>query len=257
MNKFSNDAGWSVGEIYGHRVFNIIYNRIESPIQAGFPWTDGVNVSKCYSCKSKRRPNCNCGFYAYYNHKDQEFQGDVRGVVRGFGMVDKGTRGFKAEKAEIEALSIPSKFIPKGALIKEGLVVGTAADTAIKSRMRSRWDSMSKATLRNMALLFGLLIVIGSVGFAVAFTLSLMWTLVSVGFIAINLVMYAKMIKRLAKKVSYYTNGMDGFDWYKFRSQYPNVKIYVDDQKMFKDYDKIMTDQKASIFKGNFIKSIR
>lgn len=52
---------------------------------------------------------CKCGFYAYYDGSDDYHQeGYISGVVEGYGETLIGTRGFRAMKARIVALHIPT-----------------------------------------------------------------------------------------------------------------------------------------------------
>lgn len=55
-------------------------------------------------------PECGCGFYAYQEGSNDYYKPSdgkpVGGVVRGYGKTVLGTRGFRAEKAEILALYI-------------------------------------------------------------------------------------------------------------------------------------------------------
>lgn len=53
---------------------------------------------------------CSCGFYAYFgDSNDYGSRTTLTGVVEAFGKVTIGTRGFRAEKARIVALVIPTK----------------------------------------------------------------------------------------------------------------------------------------------------
>ena len=61
-------------------------------------------------------PACTCGFYAYTDwgslHQNSltSFEDYVFGLVRGYGHVTVGTKGFRAEKAEIVALTHPHTY---------------------------------------------------------------------------------------------------------------------------------------------------
>ena len=57
---------------------------------------------------------CQCGFWAYFDGSD-DFSGDdrVTGVVRGSGVVTVGTKGFRAERAEVVALVAPDHDEPE------------------------------------------------------------------------------------------------------------------------------------------------
>jgi hypothetical protein len=60
-------------------------------------------------------PNCSCGFYAYQRGSNDYYRpnhttgsGNVQAVVRGYGKVVLGTRGFRAQKAQIVAICMPA-----------------------------------------------------------------------------------------------------------------------------------------------------
>jgi hypothetical protein len=61
----------------------------------------------------KRRPphpigslDCTCGFYAYFDrgHNPHHKEGQILGIVEGFGVMTVGSRGFRCSKARIRAL---------------------------------------------------------------------------------------------------------------------------------------------------------
>ncbi len=52
--------------------------------------------------------DCRCGFYGYFDGSNDFYTpGYVTGVIRGYGEVIIGTKGFRAMKADILALHIP------------------------------------------------------------------------------------------------------------------------------------------------------
>ena len=62
-------------------------------------------------------PGCTCGFYAYTDQdslaKNSYDDGNsVFGLVKAHGLVTQGTKGFRAEKAEIVALTMPMNVVP-------------------------------------------------------------------------------------------------------------------------------------------------
>jgi hypothetical protein len=59
-------------------------------------------------------PNCTCGIYAYTDPKSllrnsRRFSLSVFGLVKAYGLVTQGTHGFRAQKAEIIALTTPQQ----------------------------------------------------------------------------------------------------------------------------------------------------
>lgn len=71
----------------------------------------GVNQAKCPSCKTKELADCACGYYAYFQQEeygkkaDNSFYGGtIGGIIKGHGRTVVGTKGFRAEKAELLGL---------------------------------------------------------------------------------------------------------------------------------------------------------
>lgn len=107
---FSGERELVVEPMYGLRTFNL------GPTPHGgvglFPlfklgeWFPGVNLKTCrsetftYRCLGML--DCTCGFYAY--HETCELRGDIVAIVKASGEVIVGTKGFRAEKAEVVAL---------------------------------------------------------------------------------------------------------------------------------------------------------
>jgi hypothetical protein len=57
-------------------------------------------------------PSCTCGYYAYtdessLNRNSSWRDGSVFGIIKGYGQVTQGSKGFRCEKAEIVALTRP------------------------------------------------------------------------------------------------------------------------------------------------------
>lgn len=245
---FSSGSAWAVGEMYGHRVFNVYNNDILSPVQGDFTWQDGVNVSKCRSCSAKRRAGCFCGFYAYYDYRDQGFSGDVHGVIRGYGMVDKGELGFKAEKAEIESIYIPKHLIPAG--IDPNASSNPQSATSDKKSLRDRWKGLPPSAITKIAVVFGAMIVVSAVLLSIVVASSLLWSIVAGAMMLIGVVGYVKSITRLGRKTAARgVAGMAGFKWDQFRANYPTVKVYTSVDKMFADYEDVMKQQRAAMKK--------
>lgn len=243
QENFTSGAEWSVGEVYGHRAFNMINNLLVSPIQTSYIWNNGVNTSKCFGCGSKRRSNCACGFYAYYNPSDQNVSGSVYGIIKGYGMVDKGSLGFKAEKAEIEAIYLPPDKIPKGV---DPNAVTNRTDTSKKIK-----QPLSAAQNRRRGVFYGALIVCGMALFALNIpAFSVLPLLISVLSLIIGISGYVRALSRLspARRSSDSIYGeFKGYKWEEFRAHYPDTKVYTDRKKMCKDYaDKMKPPKQES-----------
>jgi len=74
-----------------------------------------VNFTANANCSSIAQPSCTCGFYAYNNvdslvENSYTQDSSVFGLVRGYGKVTIGSKGFRAEKADIVALAEPVAF---------------------------------------------------------------------------------------------------------------------------------------------------
>jgi hypothetical protein len=83
------------------------------------PWSAGVTIAHC-----KRGPHrapkegCTCGLHAWYDVADARahaLPGEVTAVVRASGTVLLGEHGWRAEKAEILAVALPSRRTATGA----------------------------------------------------------------------------------------------------------------------------------------------
>lgn len=73
---------------------------------AGVTWNTGPDYCVEPAGCGGVNPDCDCGFWAYYD-RAQWGDAPVRGVVKAYGKTTLGTKGFRAEKAEIVALYLP------------------------------------------------------------------------------------------------------------------------------------------------------
>jgi len=74
-----------------------------------------VSYTANANCKSVAQPSCTCGYYAYNNTDSllsNSYTSDtsVFGLIRGYGKVTIVPKGFRAEKADIVALTHPHAF---------------------------------------------------------------------------------------------------------------------------------------------------
>lgn len=117
-----------LGVIHGARAFR--YDKETGKLGAEFApylWTPGVNESKhleemwVWSSDAPKTKvvDCGgpgtcyrCGFYAYTNGTTEYGTPltSVFGIIKGWGVTQVGTRGFRSSKAEIEALYMPKVF---------------------------------------------------------------------------------------------------------------------------------------------------
>ena len=132
---------FAMGEVYGVRAWTVHPNGIGKgcglhSLSWASTWAPGVNTARCFRRKkvhlgdrqcdcgcnaivpqirwdddpcSGMDPACECGFYAYLDGSENDYLvwqtgPTVQGVIRAFGKVILGTKGFRAEKAEILAM---------------------------------------------------------------------------------------------------------------------------------------------------------
>lgn len=83
-------------------------------------------------------PGCRCGFYAFNQaSRDYEQPSGVHGVIQGYGRVVIGTRGFRAEKAKIVALTTESRtrtFLERIAGLRAPLIDPVIAEAQLRFR---------------------------------------------------------------------------------------------------------------------------
>lgn len=91
----------------------------------------GIETDMELSPCSGMDPECSCGFYGYQQGSNDYYSpgagssghGPVGGVIRGYGKVVLGTRGFRAEKAEVLALYIDAAQLASAAhKLDDGLI---------------------------------------------------------------------------------------------------------------------------------------
>jgi len=124
---------FAIGTVRGFRSWNVtVDGRLQALHQTGI-WTPGENVAECLGSPSKDvippiegedwkerqakvdewRSNhemveCQHGFYAYFSsaHIQAGYRPAVHGVIEGYGEVLIGTKGFRAAKSRILAISV-------------------------------------------------------------------------------------------------------------------------------------------------------
>lgn len=120
MSGFDGESSLELapGSVFGLRSWTLPFRLLaETPkpeLRGNYAgiWERGVNQAVCKAtapCAPEsvpRRP-CGCGFWAYWQPEAVDRSG-VSGVVEGFGRTLIGTRGFRAEKARIVALTKPA-----------------------------------------------------------------------------------------------------------------------------------------------------
>lgn len=99
------------------KIYNSIseYTDMRNRSNKDVPLFYEVDWKEDESCGSVAQPACQCGFYAYTdinsiieNSHPQPYS--VFGLIKGHGKVTIGTKGFRAEKADIVALAAPVNY---------------------------------------------------------------------------------------------------------------------------------------------------
>ena len=158
------------GGFHGRRTFRIIRAgdglHMHGPIFDG-DWTPGaVNHATCQSkvTKPPHRPasqGCQCGYWAYLaevpeiiNYRNTWNNGlTIEGIIFGFGLCSVGPKGFRAEKATVKALIIPSEYRAHSGL-DQALQEQLLADAMTKwpNSPHFRWYGTMDAALRDWPL---------------------------------------------------------------------------------------------------------
>lgn len=87
----------------------------------------GTNTASCDKCQTKNLDDCTCGYYAYFEQSEygEFYGGEIGAIVRGYGRTVVGTKGFRAEKADLQALfpidTVHSSSKPRRRSIFRGL----------------------------------------------------------------------------------------------------------------------------------------
>lgn len=94
----------------GYRVWNLCFPDVLTPVWKPGQWDPGRQYAMClagmhWPTEPVPSTGCTCGFYAKYHSKDLPY-GRVFGSIKASGRIVMGTIGFRAEVAEIEALSL-------------------------------------------------------------------------------------------------------------------------------------------------------
>jgi hypothetical protein len=84
------------------RLTGVTHRRVMKP---------GVNQAECRLCGTEKLATCDCGYWAYFPKPDvtgslqsATYGASIGAIIRGTGRIVVGTKGFRAEKAEILAL---------------------------------------------------------------------------------------------------------------------------------------------------------
>lgn len=131
------DVPLYTGRLTGLRSFAVTPQGELTGVTYAGRWADGENQAKCattddtfydwekgsvsrhFSQVAQHQVasvNCSCGYYAYFDGNNNEFQHgvNVEAVVEAWGKITIGEKGFRASKARIAALVIPKDVFPLG-----------------------------------------------------------------------------------------------------------------------------------------------
>ncbi len=101
----------SISDIY-HRMWQVGGSFMPSPAPPAALSADAVKSKRSTPEHTVAGQKCSCGFYAYVDgSNDYAEVGEpvVTGIIRGTGVCTVGSRGFRASKAELVALVMPSR----------------------------------------------------------------------------------------------------------------------------------------------------
>lgn len=155
------DPTFIPAEIRGYRMWT--YRHDSGPllraVAMGYEWLRGVNKAFCAyrddheaPVKDCRATGHGCGFYGWHTGFPDGFEDPIRypvlGVIRVSGRIILGTKGFRAEKAEIEALA---PALPR--TMQEGMVRDLAARYQVKY-MSSGEDAFAEFPPNDLSALF-------------------------------------------------------------------------------------------------------
>lgn len=146
MNKSFGGYGFAAGSVHGIRSFRVdVWSRLLSTAHP-YVWRPGEHVMSCaregmpnslfsgwiqvtyattsplhsrkkgkapaedvHTCAGLEDEGCGKGLYGYWGEQENEYctEGTLEGIIQAYGKVIMGTRGFRAEKAHVVALTVP------------------------------------------------------------------------------------------------------------------------------------------------------
>jgi hypothetical protein len=118
------DAELTTQPVTGLRAFTVDAAGRLTGLHYSTVFKPGLNTAYCRLCGTKEMRDCSCGFYAYFDGEDdganylrRDHQVGVGAVIRAQGRIVVGTKGFRAEKAELLGL-FPLKRAEEGASLR-------------------------------------------------------------------------------------------------------------------------------------------
>lgn len=111
--------GWSSGSFAPASFSSPIFHS-DPASSSGSAWIT-LNTGPPKVSLKKKPPHvlgglgCTCGFYAYFDGRNDYKDGDhLAALIEGYGVCTVGSRGFRASKARVVALVAPGKRFPRG-----------------------------------------------------------------------------------------------------------------------------------------------
>jgi hypothetical protein len=115
-----------VGTVRGYRTWNLIGDRLYSPVYTAYGWRDGLNTATC----NRRYPyyyphdipemDCGCGFYSYYSPRPAlSAHGTVYGVIESQGGIVLAELAMRTARAQIVALCLDKEDKPGRHVIEQ------------------------------------------------------------------------------------------------------------------------------------------
>lgn len=240
-----------LGEIYGARSFLFVPETGELAAEySPYVWTPGVNEAKHIvtafsdnSCQDSKIEilecpgpvSCQrCGMYAYTEGRLEYGTPttSVLGIIKGWGVTQVGSKGFRCSKAEIVALYSPNSSLTKPANSRFVRLVRWW-----QRHFWSPWWSLFFAAL------YLVCAVLGAIWVSTAFT----------SLPALGLMIFNGYCKTSIKYDGYlYRRHLENsdIDFNLVRIKYPDVKWYSNLQKMISDYElKINTSELELLYR--------
>ena len=108
-----NDPALLLEHVHGFRQFRVGDDGLLPAHVGDRPWSAGVTAAHCRrGPHAAPKEGCTCGLHGWYDVADARahaLPGEVTAVVRASGRVLLGEHGWRAEKAEIVAVALPSR----------------------------------------------------------------------------------------------------------------------------------------------------
>lgn len=113
--------GWKIKTINNEpTLVSPSYFQVSEDYKSQYVWAPGENVAQCEACGSGLNKTCHCGLYALKSPNPDlvHYRPDIIGQVLIWGSIIEGDLGFRAKKAIVSLLFLPSVYpLPEETLI--------------------------------------------------------------------------------------------------------------------------------------------